>query len=86
MNGSDITREIRNFILENYLFTDDDTALDNTTSFLETGLLDSTGMMELVMFIEETFDLSVADDELLPENLDSVNNAIAFISSKLKAA
>jgi acyl carrier protein len=73
---------IRNYILENYLFTDDQSALNNEDSFLEKGVLDSTGILEVIYFLEETFDVKIDDDEMIPENLDSVNNIVAFIGRK----
>ena len=76
---------LRTFILENYMFTDDESELNNDDSFLDLGIIDSTGIMEVVLFIEETFGLEVDDEELLPENLDSINNLVKFIASKQKA-
>lgn len=73
---------IRKYVLENYLFTDDDSELDNNDSFLEKGVLDSTGILEIINLIEETFSLKVEDDEMIPENLDSVNNIVAYIGRK----
>lgn len=73
--------KIRHFIVENFLFGDDD-GLDNDTSFLETGVIDSTGILELVSFLDETFNIEIDDEELLPENLDSINNIVAFLSRK----
>ena len=76
---------LRNFILENYLFTEDQSELDNDDSFLDMGIIDSTGIMEVVWFIEEQFGLQVGDDELMPENLDSINNLVKFIAVKTAA-
>lgn len=73
--------KIRHFIVENFLFGDDE-GLDNDTSFLETGVIDSTGILELVTFLDETFNIEIDDEELLPENLDSINNIVAFLSRK----
>lgn len=73
---------LRTFILENYLFTTDESELRNEDSFLDLGVIDSTGIMELVLFIEDQFGLQVRDDELLPENLDSINKIAKFIASK----
>lgn len=73
---------IREFILETYLFTDDPSALDNEDSFLEKGIIDSTGVLELVMFLEEEYGLTIDDEELIPENLDSVKALDAFIQRK----
>ena len=75
--------KVRNYILENYLFTDDQSELDSEDSFLEKGIIDSTGILEIIFFLEEEFGLSVEDEEMIPENLDSVNNIVKFINSKL---
>jgi len=74
--------KLRNFILENYLFTDDPSALDNDDSFLDSGIIDSTGILELIFFLEEEFAVKVEDEEMVPRNLDSVTNVIAFLQSK----
>jgi acyl carrier protein len=77
-----IEAKIRDYILENYLFTDDQSALSNQESFLDKGIIDSTGIMEVIMFLEEEFGISVEDEEMIPENLDSVNNIVAFVNRK----
>ena len=77
-----IEKQVREFILENYLFTDDESALDNDDSFLEKGILDSTGILEVIYFIEEEFEVKVDDNEMVPENLDSVKNIVGFVASK----
>ena len=76
--------EIRSFIFENFLFDQNEDGLENDASFLDEGIIDSTGILELVSFIEETYGIHVEDEELIPENLDSVNNVISFIEGKLK--
>ncbi len=73
---------IRNFIFENYMIGESEGDLDNNDSFLEKAVIDSTGVLELVMFIEETFDIEVEDDEVIPDNLDSVNKVCAYINEK----
>jgi len=73
---------VRSFIMENYLFTDDENALSNDDSFLEMGILDSTGMLEVIYFLEDDFSIKIDDDEMIPENLDSVNNIVRFIGKK----
>ncbi len=78
--------KIREYILENYLFTDEQSALQSSDSFLEKGILDSTGILEVIYFIEEEFGMSVDDEEMIPENLDSVDNIVAFIGRKQQAA
>jgi acyl carrier protein len=78
-----IEAEIRNFILENFLFDQNEDALVNDASFLDENIIDSTGILELVSFIEETYSIHVEDEELIPKNLDSINNVVAFIEKKL---
>jgi acyl carrier protein len=79
-----IAREIRQFVITNFLFGQDDGALADSKSFLEGGIIDSTGVLELVAFLEQRFSISVGDRELLPENLDSVDNAAHFVARKLE--
>lgn len=76
--------EIRAFIVSNFLFgrEDDDVAADQ--SFLESGIIDSTGLLELVSFVEERFGISVGDRELVPENLDSLRNISAYVARKVQ--
>jgi acyl carrier protein len=73
---------IRRYIVENFLFGDDK-GLDDSTSFLESGIIDSTGILEVISFLEENFTIKIKDDELLPENLDSIYNILGFIGRKL---
>lgn len=75
---------IRNYILENFLFVDDPSAIADDDSFLEKGIIDSVGALEITVFLEKRFGFSVREDEMLPINLDSVNNLVAFIESKQK--
>lgn len=77
-----IKQSVKKFILENILYEDNGDALDYDDSFLEKGIIDSTGVLEVVSFIEEEFNISVDDEELIPENLDSVNNLAKFIHEK----
>jgi acyl carrier protein len=80
-----VESQLRTFILENYLFSDDESLLKSKDSFLEKGIMDSTGILEVIFFIEEQFEIKVGDDEMVPENLDSVDNLVAFVGRK-KAA
>ncbi len=73
---------VRGFIVENFLFGDGE-SLGEDTSLMEEGIMDSTGILELLFFIEETFGFSVEDDELIPENMDSLQNITGFIDRKL---
>lgn len=81
-----IEARVRAFILENYLFTTETSAVNDDESLTERGIIDSTGIMELIFFIEESFGVVVADEEMLPENLDSVRRIAAFIQRKRAAA
>jgi acyl carrier protein len=79
---SDIKYKIREFVIENFLFGNAN-GLEDDTSFLEEGIIDSTGVLELVTFIEEKFKIEVDDDELVPENLDSINNVVSYLERKM---
>ena len=74
--------KIRQYIVDNFLFGEG-SGLGDETSFLEEGIVDSTGMLELIMFLEESFHISVEDDELIPENLDSIKNVACYLDRKL---
>jgi acyl carrier protein len=72
---------IRAFIVDNFLFGED-YGLKDDSSFLDQGFLDSTGIMQLVAYIEETFAVKVEDEELVPENLDSITKVASFLARK----
>lgn len=82
LEARDVERAVTAFIVENFLFGNAADAPAPATSFMETGLVDSTGILELVSFVENKYGISVADDELVPENLDSVGNIAAFVVRK----
>jgi acyl carrier protein len=75
--------EIREFIINNFLFGEGGDKLKDDESFLDSGIVDSTGVLELVGFLEERFKIAVDSNELLPENLDSVERVSAFVQRKL---
>ncbi len=79
---SEIERAVVAFIVENFLFGSEADAPAPEDSFMETGLIDSTGILELIGFVEDTYEIEVEDDELVPENLDSVHNIAQFIARK----
>ena len=85
MTATDLANSLRQFISENFLFgvptefSDDDSLLDR-------GIVDSTGVLELIMYLETTYEITVEDDELVPENLDSIANLAQFISRKRNVA
>lgn len=77
---------VRRHILENFLFSDDPSALADDASFLQLGIIDSMGALEVAMFLEQRFGFAVRENEMLPENLDSVNNLVRFIETRQKGA
>jgi acyl carrier protein len=77
-----IENKLRSFVLENFLFTDDEEALKNDDSFLGMGIVDSTGIMEVILFIEEEWGFTVANDEMVPENLDSIESLVTYVGRK----
>jgi acyl carrier protein len=79
-----IERDIREFVVDNFLFGDG-ADLTNTDSFLESGIIDSIGVLELVGFLESRYLLKVEDSEFVPANLDSVDRVVRFVTAKLQA-
>ena len=78
-----IKERLKVFIRDNFLLGDSSKALSDDDSFLEKGIIDSTGVLELVSFIEESFNIKVEDEELIPDNLDSINRLNTYIKSKI---
>ena len=76
------SEKIRTFVVDNFLFGDGSHLTDDT-SFLEERIIDSTGILQIISFLEEEFNIKINDDEILPENLDSLNNITSFLNSKL---
>lgn len=79
---SDTREKVRGFIVENFLFGQGASLQDNT-SFLEQGIIDSTGVLELVAFLEQSFSIKVSDDELVPDNLDSIDLICNYLAGKI---
>ena len=79
----DVRETIREFISNNFLRGDESRTFDDDDSFLENDMIDSVGIVELVVFIEETFGFRVEDEEIIPANFDSVNQLIVYVRSKL---
>ena len=75
-------QQLRDYIVEDFLFGDTDTRFSDDDSFMENGFIDSTGILEVITYIEENFNIKINDDELIPENLDSINNLVRFITTK----
>ncbi len=82
----ELREQIRGFLIENFLFGDAAPLTDDQMSLLDNGIMDSVGVMELVAFLEGDLGLSIDDAELVPENLDSVDNLVAFVSRKREAS
>jgi acyl carrier protein len=79
-----IKEKIQNFIAENILFSSGGFPYSDTTSFLDNGIIDSMNILQLGMFIEESFGISVEDDEITPDNFDSIERLAAFIERKTR--
>ena len=78
-----IRQELRRFFVTNFLLGEDDAVLDDDASFIEQGIVDSTGVLELVSFLEQRYAIKLDDEDLVPDNLDSVHNLLAFLERKL---
>jgi len=78
-----LEKEIRNFIEENFILDGNDN-LSSEDSLLEKGIIDSTGVLELVAFIEENYNFKIKDEELVPENLDSIRSITKFIQERVE--
>jgi acyl carrier protein len=77
----DTLKVTRDFVIENFLFGDEK-KLSNDTSFLEGGIIDSTGILELVNFLEEKFKITVEEDDIVPENFDTLKNIVGYLERK----
>jgi acyl carrier protein len=77
----DIKAQVRTFVTSNFYVADPST-LEDSASLLDKGIIDSTGVLEVIFFIEETFGITVEDSEMLPDNLDSIERISNFIARK----
>jgi acyl carrier protein len=82
----EIEEQVRGYILENFLYTDDPSELSDDQSLFDSGVVDSTGVLELVSFIEDSYGVQVDDTELIPDNFDSVEKISAYIKRKVAEA
>lgn len=80
-NSVAIRQQLRDFIVENFLFGEE-RAFADSDSLLQTGIIDSTGILELVQHLEQTWGITVEDQDMVPENLDSLDNLAAYLQSK----
>ena len=78
----DYSSKAREFIIENFLFGDGE-QLHDDTSFFENGIIDSTGILELIGFLEQTYNITIEDEELIPENFDNLNKIAQYLDKKL---
>lgn len=76
-------RRIKQFVLQNFLFSEDDSALGNQDSLIRGGIVDSTGIHELILFLEENYRISVSPDEMIPAHFDSIDSVDQFVTRKL---
>ena len=83
LNNKEIKKEIRRFIIDTFMFGINEMPFNNQDSFLENGFLDSIGILELVEFIEKRYGFACEDEELVPENLDSLHNVAEYIIKKI---
>ncbi len=78
-----LRKDLREFIVESFLLGDDSEELNDTDSFMQKGIIDSTGVLELAAFVEEKYEIKVEDEDMVPANLDSIENLAGFISGKM---
>ena len=83
---SEVENKVRNFIEENFLFRDDRSTLADDDSLLDAGVIDSTGILELVAFLETEFEFRMADADIVPANLDSIKAIVGYVEGKLAKA
>jgi acyl carrier protein len=80
----ELQQQIRDFVATNF-YVADPNSLEDRTSLLDQGIIDSTGVLEVIMFIETTFGVTVEDSEMLPENLDSIERIASYVGRKKEA-
>lgn len=85
MDVSEVKTRIRGFLQANFLLGGASQGLKDGDSLLDSGIVDSTGVLEVVDFLQATWNIKVADEEMLPENLDSIDNLAGFVSRKAAA-
>jgi acyl carrier protein len=79
---SDVLKNVVDFIKENFIMGRSDALIDPDESLIESGIMDSTGVLELVEYLETTYEIQIQDEELIPENLETVNNIVNFLKAK----
>lgn len=86
MPNEEIEQKLRAFLVKNFLYAQDGITLGGADSLMDRGVIDSTGVLELVGHLEKTFGIQVEDEDLVPENLDTVDNLVRFVGRKLAGA
>ncbi len=82
VTNNKIKKYVKEFIIMNFNYSINKDSLNDDSSFIDNGIIDSTGVLELIDFIEEKFKIIIENDEVIPENLDSINNIVKYIKSK----
>jgi acyl carrier protein len=80
---NDTRGKVKKYILENFLFSADSNAIHDDVSFMKSGIVDSTGILEIISFLEEEFQIHVDDEEVTPENLDSIYLVAKYVENKI---
>ncbi len=81
-----IETEVRQYILDNFLFGRTEVEVSSDASFLDLGIIDSTGVLELITFLEDKYQIKIEDEELVPANLDSLKGITRFVEAKRAAS
>jgi acyl carrier protein len=79
--SDDVRKRLREFVAKNFYLADPD-SFDDKTSFLDRGIIDSTGVLELVTFVEDEYGFSVDDEDMVPANFDSIDALVVFVGRK----
>jgi acyl carrier protein len=82
MSSQPVKDTVMNFIRENFIMGRSDVVLDEKVSLIDSGVMDSTGVLELVEFLEAQYSIKIEDEELVPENLETIENIINFLKTK----
>lgn len=82
IDDATLRERVRGFVLDDLLLGDAERMPSDDSSLLETGVIDSTGILELIEFLEEAFGIHVADNETIPENLDGIDRVVAYVARK----
>jgi acyl carrier protein len=86
MDQATIERDVRDFLSENFPLADEGGGLGAGDSLIEAGVIDSTGVLELIEYLESNYGIQIADEEVLPDNLDSIERISRFVTTKLQQA